>query len=131
MNNSTYIRYKGACGIYSGCSDPSVLTKGQIYKLIDVKAHEWGTSLVLEDVEGEFDSTWFEPVATFLGFVETVPKIGDKLRVERMERLKDYKGVTRIIPSVYWSTPARYVEILGPSTYKVVTDNTVYIVQVL
>lgn len=131
MNNSTYVKYNGGTDSYIGCSNPSALVKGEVYRMVDVEVHDYQTNIILEGVEGKFNSVWFNPLPTYLGFAEKHPQVGRTLHVERMQRVKDYKGITRVIPNSYYTTPVRVVEILGPATYKVVTNNTVYIVQVL
>lgn len=131
MKKKMMVKYNGGVDSFLGCSDPSVLTEGMIYEVIDEEIESCQTTYTLKGVEGEFNSVWFDEVEgnyflpSYLATSNLIPIVGVSYKCERL--IKGEKGwkfqsvVTSIVESVNQ---------LGRNIYQLKTQNSEYIVQI-
>jgi len=117
--------YNGGTRSYYSCSDPIVLRKGEIYAVLKEEDRGWQTDYTLEGIEGEFNSTWFDPVLpTHFAIGKEIPVEGKryvckKVFIEFGAYLKEIK-----------TSNVLNIECVGLNTYKVTTKNSIYIVSI-
>ncbi|MBR3134364.1 MAG: hypothetical protein IKG56_02770 [Clostridia bacterium] len=126
-----YVRYNGGKDGYYSYSDPKTLVKGQIYKVSKICVDRFDTKVILEGIEGRFNSIWFDQLPTFFAFSKETPRLGYRLYLTRFEVLKKANGEMATFPRKQLTTHVRVVDYLGSNTYQMITANTCYIVQVL
>ena len=121
------VRYNGGKMTYLKCSNPKVLTVGKEYEVSQTIVQRFQTNYVLKGVEGYFNSTWFDEVATeiYLAITDEIPRIGERCRLTKIE----YKD-KRIQISRWNTSEVKEVKKLGDKTYRITTWNSVYYVQV-
>jgi len=121
--------YNGGTQSYYGCSDPAILVVGQTYEVIHEEDRGWQTNYTLRGVKGQFNSVWFEDVnpmvtskPTYFAFSKNIPVVGKRYSVQKLNSHNQLDS---------WSTSAVLSAVLiGDNTYKVVTRNSIYLVQV-
>ena len=114
--------YNGGTMSYYGCSDPSILTVGKVYNVVNARDRGWQTDYTLEGVEGEFNSVWFDDVLpTHFAIGTTVPVEGKRYECCKL----DVEVVNR---SKVKTSTVQSVSVIGENTYKVTTRNSVYVV---
>ena len=81
------VRYNGGKMTYLECSNPKVLTVGKEYEVSQTIVQRFQTNYVLKGVEGYFNSTWFDEVATeiYLAITDEIPRIGERCRLTKIE----------------------------------------------
>lgn len=121
-----YVKYNGRRESYYGCSNPGRLIMGQVYKVIKKNDLGYQTNYSLKGVDGEYNSLWFDELPTYLAFGKEFPKVGRILDIVRQEP----KNGKMYLAHVH-TTSVKEVEQLSANTYLTVTENTLYIVQVL
>lgn len=126
------VRYNGGTGSYYGCSDPSELVIGKEYEVTSVTDRGWQTDYTLINVNGHFNSVWFDEVVTteqkvktFLAFGYETPIVGRRYDCFKL----DFKGGPK---SIFWNTsPVKEVFDMGDNIYRVLTCNSTYIVKIV
>ena len=122
--------YNGRTKRQSGCTNPSVLKKGKIYEVIGENVKLFRTYYTLKGVEGQFNSVWFEEIPnypeTFLAIGITVPSPGESCFLYALEEIDE------IAKFGYRNTSTvQSVEPIGNKTFRVVTENSIYILQII
>ena len=125
MSRKKILMYNGGKASYYGCDSHKVLTKGNLYEVVaekDICGVQ--TNYSLKGIEGEFNSVWFSEPISYFAYDSTVPVEGSRLR----DFLR-FDGVSVI--SVKHTSTIQYVEPIASDTYKVYTQNTLYILKIL
>lgn len=122
-----FVRYNGGTKSYNWCSEPTELVLGKKYEVIKESVGAWQTNYVLKDVNGYFNSCWFDDVpSTFVAVADSVPVVGERLRCSKVEFVNDS---TVFIPLK--SSIVTEVMDMGSKVYGVSTGSgSLYIVQV-
>lgn len=122
------VRYNGGTESYYGCSAPTDLVIGKEYEVISQNDRGYQTDYTLRGVTGYFNSCWFDKVTskkTFMAFANRVPTIGQRFDCNRLEIINNY-----IVPINCITSTVKAVMDVGDNFYKVVTENSIYIVEV-
>lgn len=56
------VRYNGEKVSYKGCDSPTNLVNGKVYEVLQEIDLDWQTNYTLKELDGEFNSIWFEEV---------------------------------------------------------------------
>ncbi len=123
-----FVRYNGGTESYYGCSEPTNLVVGKVYEVINENDRGWQTDYTLKGVSGYFNSCWFDEVDsknTFMAFSNKVPTVGERYECNRLEFICDNPKLVSCITST-----VKDILYIGNNTYRVLTANSVYIVQV-
>lgn len=121
------VRYNGGTDSYKGCSDPSSLVLGKDYEVVHENDRGFQTDYILRGVKGNFNSCWFDEVSpTFMAISKTVPIIGQRCVCSKLELINGQLNMNECLTS----TVIEAVNI-GNNIYKVTTNNSVYIIQVV
>ena len=123
------VRYNGGTASYYGCTNPTNLVVGEEYEVIISKDLGWQTNYTLKGVVGEFNSVWFDEVASdenvYMAISHEIPEIGKRYSCYKIEFIN---GRPKLIG---WSTSTvKGINYLGNNIYQVTTNNSVYIVNV-
>lgn len=123
------VRYNGGTQRYSGCTEPNALIVGKEYEVIAAKDTGWQTNYILKGIAGDFNSVWFDEVAstasTFMAIAHCIPTVGKRCECSKLE------FVNGKLTLVCWSTsPVKKIQDMGNNIYHVTTHNSLYIVQV-
>ena len=118
--------YNGETAFYAPCSDPSVLTPGKVYTVVREIVSTWHTEYVLEGIDGEFNSVWFNPVMpTYFAISNDIPKEGYSYRCKKI-----IVTSTGCYLHPMKTSNVQDVELISLDTYQVTTLNSIYIVKV-
>ena len=118
--------YNGGTHSYYSCSDPIVLRKGEIYAVLKEEDREWQTDYTLEGIEGEFNSTWFDPVLpTYFAIGNEIPTIGKQYECKKAFGVSGGHCIKKMRTGKVES-----IECVGLNTYKVTTMKNIYIVKI-
>lgn len=122
-----FVRYNGGTQSYTSCTEPTALTLGMKYEVIKEQVGNWQTNYILKDVDGYFNSCWFDDVpSTFVAVATSVPVIGERLHCSKVEFSN---GSPIFIPLK--SSIVTEVMDMGCNVYGVTTGSgSLYIVQV-
>lgn len=125
------VRYNGDTEAYYPCTDPKdLLIKGNIYEVVDVLVFGFHTKYILEGINGEFNSIWFDEVKSdpkvYMAIAYNLPVIGQpytccKINASGDQKLNVTAQSTSKVKSFYY---------LGNNIYEVITQNSKYIVTV-
>lgn len=122
------VAYNGGTEGYYSCSDPSVLTIGQMYEVIAQTDRGWQTDYTLAGVEGSFNSSWFDVITApivYMALAQTRPVVGQEYKCFKIEIIG---GKPKLIS---WTTSdVLDVLDLGNNIYQVTTRISIYIVLV-
>ena len=124
------VRYNGNTLSHFYCSDPKKLTREKEYEVISKVYHGPQKNYVLKGVEGEFDSAWFDEIEIdkpiFIAVANSAPSIGKVFKCFKIEpsegKIHSIECYTRNIKEVLY---------LGSNTYRVITEDSVYYVQIV
>ena len=120
------VQYKGDRISYKGCTSPSLLVVGKIYEVNEEIDLGYQTNYILKEVDGEFNSVWFKkvelPVA--MALAKEMPNLGKPMK----NLLRFTKNEVR---QILQTTPVRNIEKIERNVFKVLTQNTIYIIQVV
>lgn len=120
--------YNGGTQSYYGCSDPAVLVIGQVYEVVHEEDRGWQTDYTLRGVEGSFNSVWFKEIeptkSTYFAFSKNIPVVGERYKIQKYNDSNNH--LENWITSTVLSS-----DLISTDTYKVVTRNSIYIVQLI
>ena len=119
--------YNGGTQSYKGCSDPSVLEEGKVYEVIREDDRGFQTDYTLRGIKGTFNSVWFNEAfpKTYLAISRNIPIKGKQmLDFERFEKGKGWVKIKN-------TSVIQEISKVGIDMYKVHTQNTTYMVQIL
>ena len=128
MENEKTVYYNGQKETYLDCSDPNLLRYGQGYTVVAEVDRGWQTDYYLREVEGRFNSFWFDriqPDNTFLAISDAVPIVGKCHNCSRIVVVDECYKLVSCNTGVVCE-----VEPMGNKVFKVKTNNSIYIVQV-
>lgn len=121
-----FVRYNGGTKSYYGCTNPTQLVKGKIYKVINEDDRGCQTDYTLEGVKGYFNSCWFDEVKnTYIAIAKDKPIRGAKCKCAKIEVVDGEHRLTKITTST-----VKEAKEIGNNLYEVVTCNSVYYIQV-
>ena len=99
---------------------------GKIYEVNEEIDLGYQTNYILKEVDGEFNSVWFKkielPVA--MALAKEMPNLGKPMK----NLLRFNKNEVR---QILQTTPVRNIEKIERNVFKVLTQNTIYIIQVV
>lgn len=119
--------YTGATSTHYPCSNPDVLVVGRKYEVVSEEDKLWQTDYILKDVEGHFNSCWFQEVVnniTYIAVSNIAPAIGHRYQCAKLEFANGKWGLTNVNTSMVMD-----VHKIGDNIYQVITVHSVYIVQ--
>lgn len=124
------VRYNGGTESYYGCTEPTELVKGKHYEVVHEKVRSWQTDYVLKGIKGCFNSCWFDKISVekpaFMAIAHEIPKVGERCKCSKLDVVN---GSLNIFP---WSTsPVREILVIENNIYKVKTNNSIYIIEVI
>lgn len=124
---SKLVRYNGETQSYYGCSDPRLLTKGEVYEVMKENVSGFHTEYVLNGFAGEeFNSLWFdEVVPVYTAVSHNLPVIGQRfecLKVDMSNGTPNFVG--------WLTSKVQGISPIGSNVYQVRTENSMYIVTV-
>ena len=123
------VRYNGGTESYYGCSDPTDLVVGKEYEVVLSKDRGWQTDYTLKDVDGEFNSVWFDEISSddkvYIAIAHEVPVIGKKYSCYKIEFINSKPTLI-----AYTTNTVKSINHMGNNIYQVTTHNSVYIVNV-
>ncbi len=122
------VRYNGGTQSYYNCSNPTKLVVGKVYEVVfSIDYDRDTTTYILKDVDGEFNSVWFDEVSSddniYMAIAHEIPVINERYSCYKMELVN---GQLNLIGR-YTST-VKEINYMGNNIYKVITKNSVYIV---
>lgn len=116
------VAYNGRKEMYYPCDDPSVLTKGKWYEVIDENVSSWHTEYRLKGINGRFNSVWFDEVKTYLALSYEIPQKGEPMRRFMRWENNAWRNMAR-------SSCVLQVTPVTSGVYCVQTNNSLYVVQ--
>ena len=63
MAKTKKVIYNGGTDTYYSCSNPAILVEGKEYEVIFEEDLGWQTNYTLKNVEGFFNSVWFDNIS--------------------------------------------------------------------
>ena len=128
------VRYNGGTdSYYGGTQNTSNLVKGQVYNVIRMIVLRSETRLILEGVDGEFNSVWFDEVPsddkTYMAYFDEVPEVGKPMNCIRLDMSNDSDGFVECITSPVQKVSKVYDKDDHP-LYRVTTRNSVYMLTI-
>ena len=128
------VRYNGGTdSYYGGTQNTSNLVKGQVYNVIRMIVLRSETRLILEGVDGEFNSVWFDEVPsddkTYMAYFDEVPEVGKPMNCIRLDMSNDSDGFVECITSPVQKVSKVYND--GYQVYRVTTLNSVYMLTIV
>ena len=128
------VRYNGGTdSYYGGTQNTSNLVKGQVYNVIRMIVLRSETRLILEGVDGEFNSVWFDEVPsddkTYMAYSDEVPEVGKPMNCIRLDLSNDSDGFVECITSPVQKVSKVYDKDDHP-LYRVTTRNSVYMLTI-
>ncbi len=121
------VRYNGGKESYYSCSDPANLVWGKDYEVVHERKRAFQTDYILKGVTGTFNSCWFNEItSTFMAISKSVPVVGKRCACARLELIDNQINLNECLTS-----QVKEVQNIGNNIYKVTTNNTVYVVQVI
>ena len=128
------VRYNGGTdSYYGGSQNTSNLVKGQVYNVIRMIVLRSETRLILEGVDGEFNSVWFDEVPsddkTYMAYSDEVPEVGKPMNCIRLDLSNDSDGFVECITSPVQKVSKVYDKDDHP-LYRVTTLNSVYMLTI-
>ena len=128
------VRYNGGTdSYYGGTQNTSNLVKGQVYNVIRMIVLRSETHLILEGVDGEFNSVWFDEVPsddkTYMAYSDEVPEVGKPMNCIRLDLSNDSDGFVECITSPVQKVSKVYDKDDHP-LYRVTTRNSVYMLTI-
>lgn len=128
------VRYNGGTdSYYGGTKNTSNLVKGQVYNVIRMIVLRSETRLILEGVDGEFNSVWFDEVPsddkTYMAYSDEVPEVGKPMNCIRLDMSNDSDGFVECITSPVQKVSKVYND--GYQVYRVTTLNSVYMLTIV
>lgn len=123
------VRYNGGTESYFNCSNPTDLVIGKEYEVVISKDRGWQTNYILKDIDGEFNSVWFDDISpddkVYIAIAHDVPIICQRYFCYKVEFVN---GKPTLIP--FTTSTIKEITHMGNNIYKVTTHNSVYIVNV-
>ena len=128
------VRYNGGTdSYYGGTQNTSNLVKGQVYNVIRMIVLRSETRLILEGVDGEFNSVWFDEVPsddkTYMAYSDEVPEVGKPMNCIRLDLSNNSDGFVECITSPVQKVYKVYDKDDHP-LYRVTTLNSVYMLTI-
>ena len=124
MSKKKILMYNGGKDSYRECSDPDLLVKGKFYEIVAKKDLGFQTNYLLNGLAGEYNSVWFSEPTSCFAYSNTIPVEG-----KSMEHIIRFTGIN--VEKIIHTSPVRCVEQIASDSYKVYTQNTLYIVKVI
>lgn len=123
--------YNGNIMSYPKCSNADLLEIGKVYEVVSEKISGWYTMYTLKGIEGEFNSLWFDhidndEVNTYFAVSKEIPQKGKRFKCKRFVFNGETYNTEHCITS-----EIKFVEHLERNYYKVITKNSIYLVDVL
>lgn len=127
---SKKVIYNGGTQSYYSCSDPTNLVVGNEYEVILSRDRGWQTDYTLKDVDGEFNSVWFDDITSseekvYMALSHEVPMLGKPCSCYKVEFIN---GQPKLIGCS--TSTVKEIRYLGNNIYEVYTQNSTYIVNV-
>lgn len=118
------VKYIGGIESYAGCSDPKLLTLEQEYEVVKVDKKPWQTNYFLKGVSGSFNSLWFETIReTYFAYSKDIPVVGKHYFCFRLSKMNSSSEFVQ-------TSPVISVEQILEKIYKVITNNSIYLVMI-
>ena len=121
-----YVKYNGGTESCYGCSNPKLLSRTQIYEVLEAEDKGWQTNYTLKGVEGSFNSVWFEEVPVYIAVSNVKPELSRKYVCFKIGADKKSINCQQVTTS-----PVKKLIPISSNTYHVITANSVYITQVI
>lgn len=123
------VRYNGDKVSYYGCSEPTNLVVGKEYEVVLIRDRGWQTDYTLKDVDGEFNSVWFDDVSSddkvYMAIAHGIPVIGERYPCYKLGFIKGHPKLTD-----WYTSIVKEINYMGNNIYQVTTLHSVYIVNV-
>lgn len=127
------VMYFGNIPKANGCSKCASLLTGRIYEVCSIRIERKTetTYYTLKGIEGEFKSTLFEDISTmptYFAVSSMLPVVGEIYYCHKINVL-DSQGKVQVSNSR--TSLVRWFELISHNTYKVVTENSIFIVTIM
>ena len=119
------VRYNGGTVSYYSCSRPDKLVGGKEYDVAHIIERGYQTNYTLDEVDGEFNSIWFDEIKTYMAVGFNVPVIGERYHCFTMELNHNHARSGECCTS-----KVKSVFNICDNIYRVTTQDSVYIVKV-
>lgn len=125
--------YNGGTECYYPCNEPTSLSIGKTYEVVDQIDLKFQTNYVLSGVDGEFNSIWFDyeenliPTYHAIGFKSNPPRIGYCFTGYVIE----FTSAGMPVRTSLTTSLVKNVEIIGKNVLKVRTINSIYIISLI
>lgn len=126
MAQAKYVKYNGGTQSYYGCSDAKLLSRNFIYEVVQIEDKGWQTNYTLNGVDGYFNSVWFDEVPVYIAVSKSIPELLKPYKCCKICATNDTISYQKVTTSIVM----RLIPI-SSNTYHVITENSVYIVQVV
>ena len=120
------VRYNGEKISYTGCDSPTNLVNGKVYEVLQEMDLGFQTNYTLKGVKGEYNSVWFDEIE--MPVVMALSSKKPQLHKPLTNFLIFDKSTIR---QVIQTTPIQNIERVEGNVFKVLTQNTIYIVQIV
>ncbi len=121
-----YVKYNGRTESFRPCTASAMLVRNHVYTMHSQVVMIDQTNYFLEGVRGEFNSVWFDEVPVYFAYSKEEPEYGHAMHLIRLEKTES--GVQ---PIAVLTSDAVSIEQIANDTYRVLTNNSVYIVQMI
>jgi hypothetical protein len=120
------VRYNGEKVSYKGCDSPTNLVKGKVYEVQFEEDLGWQTNYKLKGLNGNFNSVWFNEVEipVVMALSHKHPELHKPLENLLMFNKNEVRQVLK-------TTPVQKIEKVEGNVFKILTKNTIYIIQVV
>ena len=119
-----YVKYNGGTETWHPCSSPECLCSEKVYEVIRVEVDGYKINYHLKNVEGFFNSCWFDAIPIYIGIATNTPKLNETFTCEKIVPLENAYCYLTCIEDV-----AKQIEQLNENTFKVFSSNSCYFIQ--
>ena len=116
------VKYTGETATYKCCSSPKLLEKGKIYEVTFADVSDCQTNYHLKEVEGEFNSIWFDDVPIYFVTATRAPKDKERYLCYKLEPYGNKFSRVTVLTS-----PVQNIRELSSKMYMIYTKNSCYI----
>lgn len=120
------VQYNGEKLSFRNCSDSTLLVVGKVYEVLQEKDFGFQTNYTLKGVKGEFNSVWFDEIKmpVVMALSHKHPELHKPLENLLMFNKNEVRQVLK-------TTPVQKIEKVEGNVFKILTKNTIYIIQVV
>lgn len=123
------VMYNGNKETYYACADPKVLVPGRVYEVESQYDRRFQTDYRLKGLEGDFNALWFYEISsmkTYFAIGNKIPEVGKHCFCIQIYSEKGKNTIRKPIIT----SKVEWIELIGKNTYKVITQNNIYIIVV-